>query len=260
MQQQRFERKYFITARQAALVREFVRCHLEPDEFSVGRPDYAYPVHSLYLDSDRLLTYWATVRCEKNRFKLRVRFYDDRPESPVFFEIKRRIGECVLKRRGAVFRAAAPGLLAGELPERSHLVSSKPTHLAALQTFCQLIHQLDARPKVHVAYDREAWVSPGTNAVRVTLDRHVRGEECREARFRTTLRNPVLAFGDQWVLELKFTNRFPDWLGDLVRHFDLIQGSAAKYCCSVDGVGEDHLILVGAAPGAPVPAALMRYL
>ncbi|HKQ36797.1 MAG TPA: hypothetical protein VJ063_01895, partial [Verrucomicrobiae bacterium] len=42
-----------------------------------------------------------------------------------------------------------------------------------------------------------------------------------------------LVWGKDVVLELKFTNRFPDWFRDLVRVFGLRQCGAAKY---VDGV------------------------
>src|ERR1017187_9594576 len=52
-------------------------------------------VHSLYLDSDRLTTYWATVHCEMERFKLRLRYYDEDPNTPLFFELKRRVNDCV---------------------------------------------------------------------------------------------------------------------------------------------------------------------
>src|ERR1051326_3233907 len=111
LQRQRFERKYFISEKQAGHIREFLKRYLVPDEFSASRPDLFYPVHSLYLDSSELTTYWATVHCEKKRFKLRVRFYDSRPESPLFFEIKRRENECVLKQRGAVHRTSGARLL-----------------------------------------------------------------------------------------------------------------------------------------------------
>src|SRR5262245_12524989 len=111
LQHQRFERKYFISERQAAGIREFAKLHLVPDKFSEGKPDYSYEVHSIYLDSADLLTYWATVHCEKKRFKLRVRYYDDF-HSPLFFEIKRRENECVLKQRAVVHRQAGAELLA----------------------------------------------------------------------------------------------------------------------------------------------------
>ena len=233
LQHQRFERKYFISERQAAGIREFVKCYLVPDQFSVGKPDYSYPVHSLYLDSEDLLTYWATVHCEKKRFKLRVRFYDDDPASPVFFEIKRRENECVLKQRGAVHRSAAPALIAGHLPAPEHLVVPKPNHLAALQRFCHLLHKLQAHPTVHVGYLREAWVSQHNNSVRVTIDRDVQGESQHGTQFTTHMRHPISPFRRLLVLELKFTDRFPDWFNEMVRHFNLVQTGAPKYCGSI---------------------------
>lgn len=50
MQKQRFELKYLIGEETALLVRDFVRSYIDLDEYSVGRPNYSYPVHSLYLD------------------------------------------------------------------------------------------------------------------------------------------------------------------------------------------------------------------
>ncbi|MCC6352958.1 MAG: polyphosphate polymerase domain-containing protein [Verrucomicrobiae bacterium] len=258
LQRQRFERKYFITARQADQIREIVRAHLVPDSFGEGRPDHAYPVYSLYVDSSELTTYWATVQCEKRRFKLRVRYYDEDSESPLFFEIKRRENDCILKHRGAVRRSAGAALLAGRLPGREHLVVDGPSQLAALQKFCQLMVRLHARPTATVTYLREAWVSPRGNSARVTIDRDVRGELRREADFTTRLDHPVYPFGDRRVLELKFTDRFPDWFRDLTQHFNLNQSSAPKYCGSVSLAGE-----VGARNGvrpglgARVPAGAL---
>lgn len=242
MQHQRFERKYFVTERQALQLRECIKAYLVPDRFSEGKADYSYPVHSLYLDSDELTTYWATVHCEKKRFKLRVRYYNDDPEAPLFFEIKRRENECVLKQRGMVRQQAGALLLAGQLPGLEHLVGGKPHQLAALQRFCHLMQRLRAKPMVHVAYLREAWVSPRGNSTRVTVDRQVRGEARCDPIFNTQMQNPVLPFGDQRVLELKFTDRFPDWLGDLVRHFNLLQTGAPKYCGSLAESGEQRVL------------------
>src|SRR5438876_609439 len=75
----------------ALKVRDFVQCYLMIDEYGAMQPNLSYPVHSLYLDSDGLDTYWDTINGNKNRFKLRLRYYDDRPDSPIFLEIKRRM-------------------------------------------------------------------------------------------------------------------------------------------------------------------------
>src|ERR1051325_4010342 len=129
MQQQRFELKYLIPEETALLVRDFVRSYLQMDEYSVGRPNYSYPVHSLYLDSQQLRLYWDTINGDKNRFKLRLRYYSTNPETPVFFEIKRRMNNCILKQRGGVKHDSLPILLRGYLPEMNHLVSNNPKQL-----------------------------------------------------------------------------------------------------------------------------------
>ena len=237
LQASRFEMKYIISEETAQQVRDFVQAYLELDENGVGKPNYSYPVHSLYLDSDDLKTYWSTINGDKNRFKLRLRFYSSHADSPVFFEIKRRMNNCILKQRGAVRRDCGDGLLAGQLPQREHLIATEPDlqakHLMALENFCRLMSEMQAGPKVHIAYRREAYVPSDDNSARLTMDRDVRSEPELTARLSTEMIQPVMVWERDVVLELKFTNRFPEWFRELTRVFNLRQCGAAKY---VDGV------------------------
>ena len=233
MQQQRFELKYIIKEDVALAVRDFVGSYLEIDEYGATLSNFSYPVHSLYLDSDGLGLYHSTINGDKNRYKLRLRFYDNRAEAPVFFEIKRRMNNIISKQRGGVRRDAVDWLLAGHLPEPAHLVSRDPRQLVFLQNFGRLMQDMRAKPKAHIAYLREAWISPRDNSVRVTMDRDVKLEPKSAARLSLDMDRPVIVFGKEVILELKFTDRFPDWFRELVRVFGLMQCGAAKY---VDGV------------------------
>ncbi len=85
LQLQRFEIKFLVPEAVALAARDFVRSYLALDEFCHDRLQFSYPVHSLYLDSEALAFYHQTVNGDKNRFKLRLRFYDDKMTSPVFF-------------------------------------------------------------------------------------------------------------------------------------------------------------------------------
>ena len=125
-QPERYERKYLISNQQALKVREFIKNYLEPDEYSARQPNYSYPIHSIYLDSDVLTTYWAFVHAEKNRFKLRLRFYDNNPDSPVFFELKMREGDCIVKHRAPVRKEAAAMLVAGHFPGSARVCVKNP--------------------------------------------------------------------------------------------------------------------------------------
>ena len=244
MQKQRFELKYLIAEETALLVRDFVKGYLDFDEYSVGKPNYSYPVHSLYVDSDDLKLYWSTINGDKNRYKLRLRYYSTHPDSPVFFEIKRRMNNCIMKQRGGVRQEYVPMLLQGHLPQLDFLVSKAPNQLVALQNFCNLAHHIRAKPKVHIFYMREAYVSDD-DQVRVTLDRKVYGDANLSYAIKTELAAPCLSFKNEVILELKFTNRFPDWFRELVRVFGVMQCGAAKYVESVQGLGFRKLGAIG---------------
>jgi len=241
LQSQRFEFKYIIREPVALAIRDFVRSYLVLDEYGATLPNLSYPVHSLYLDSPDLKLYHSTINGDKNRFKLRLRFYEDRPKAPVYFEIKRRTNNTISKQRGGVIRDAVNTILAGQLPSVDQVVSRDPKQYEALREFCRLVSELRAVPIAHIAYLREAWMSQHDNSVRVTIDRQVRCEPEPTAELTTKMNNPVSVFGDYLVLELKFTNRYPDWFKELVRVYNLTQCGAAKYVDGATLVGSDRL-------------------
>lgn len=239
-QHQRFELKYLVTEERALAIRRFVSCHLKPDDFAAARPDYSYPVHSLYLDSPDLMTYQAVQSGEKNRFKLRLRHYTAEDTS-IHFEIKRRTNEIISKLRATVHRASVQPLLAGRPPQLADLVKPDGKQLASLQEFCRLMHKLRATPRSHVAYQREAWMSPIGNSLRITFDRRV---QC-EPEFGTALNGkfaqPVSVFDGKVVFELKFTDRLPSWCAEMIRLYNLVRGGAPKYAQGVLLLGEHRV-------------------
>ena len=240
LQTQRFELKYLVKEETAQAIRRFVSCHLKPDEYAATRPNYSYPVHSLYLDSPELTTYQAVQCGEKNRFKLRIRYYSDN-DPTVYFEIKRRTNEVISKMRAKVRREAVQPLLSGEPPQLRHLASPDGRQLAALQEFCRLMHKLGAAPKSHVAYMREAWMSSINNSARITFDRSVRCEPEFGAPLTTVLGEAVAPFDDRVVLELKFVDRMPVWFSEMIRAFGLVRGGAPKYAQGIALIGEHRV-------------------
>lgn len=234
MQRQRFELKYHIDESVAQAVRVAVSSRLELDPFGRDQPDFAYPIHSLYLDSPDLSLYHSTLNGERNRFKLRVRYYDGDSDDPVFLEIKRRVNECILKERAIIHRNRLSPMLRELWPSPADLVSPSAAQLEAARNFCRRIDQLRAVPVSHVSYRREAWFSPGHNAVRVTMDRDIVCEPRNSYTTSTSLDEPTSVFDPgEIILEIKFTERFPAWLAAVARDLDLVRTSAAKY---VDGV------------------------
>jgi hypothetical protein len=237
MQTNRFEYKFIVTERCARALRDFARPYLMPDEHADPNYNYSYAIHSLYLDGPGLPLYYGTVRGLKNRFKLRIRYYDDRPENPVFYEIKRRVTDVILKSRAMIKRTAVARLLQGYWPDPSDLVKpGDQKSMDALSRFWDLQSQIHARGRCIVSYIREAWVHPENNSVRMTFDRNLvaspfRGE-LRVADFLGGLRPHIPGV----VLELKFTDRFPHWMREMVRIFNLQRGPMAKYVNCIDAL------------------------
>lgn len=241
-QDNRFEYKYLIQEPDARAVRDWVQQHLDRDRFADPRRNNSYPVHSLYLDNAGLDLCRATLDGHKNRFKLRVRFYDECPEHPVFFEVKRRVSDVILKQRAAVRRASALPLLAGHAPALGDLADRTDDAMAALVHFCHLRRAAEADGRAFVSYLREAYASPDER-VRVTFDRQVRGALYRHVFALPEPRQWTQAPVDAVVLELKFTERFPAWMGDMVRALDLWRSRMAKYVtCTSPGPTLENIL------------------
>ena len=225
----RFELKYIVSERCAQAIRDFSRQYVEPDPYARLASDCTYQVSSLYLDSPDLALCRATLDGHKDRFKLRVRVYNQAVEGPAFFEIKRRVDNVILKERVAVRRAAVGRLLAGHRPRSVDLVDWHPENFTILQRFCELRATVEARGQIVVSYSREAYVAPDGRSVRLTFDRQLSAHASNGALplgsngngFHPRLGGPIL--------ELKFTDRFPSWMSELVEIFDLERRRMPKY-------------------------------
>lgn len=241
MQENRAEFKFVVTEEIADQVRATAKKHLVPDLFSARRPHSCYPVHSLYLDSDGLDSYWAAVHRNDNRFKLRIRFYEDAATAPVFVEIKQHANGRTLKQRCPVPQRQLPAVLADELGEEIGNVRHNPKHQAALGAFISKVKLLDAEPKLHVAYRREAYVSPDGNFVRLTLDRDIRSEPAAGVRVSTRMLRPRLLCDNAVILEFKVVGPEPEWFREMVQALNLRPAQFAKYVAAVAQQGLNAL-------------------
>jgi hypothetical protein len=260
----RFELKYIVSEPTAHEVRQFARNHLMPDPFANPAKGYSYPIYSVYLDNPGLALMNQTLEGLKNRFKLRVRFYDNNPEHPVFFEIKRRVNDAIVKSRAKVRRDAADRLMHAHVawPEHSDLANpADDRSFAALCKFCELRDKIEARPQALVAYNREAWCAPEDDSIRVTFDRVLEGAPYdKDLTFKLQrtadwVRPPTQGV----VLELKFTDRFPNWMRQMVQTFNLFRRSFAKYVTCVTAMSPDVLAMTRQDEALRAMAAARRW-
>lgn len=255
LQKNRFELKYVIEEAKARTIRQYLLSYLEADEFNDPVLP-GYYIHSLYLDSPDLELAKATMKGLKNRYKLRIRIYDEKPETPAFCEIKRRVNDTILKQRAMVHKWAANRILAGEWPAKNFMRKYNDEDYGSLQQFCRLKSIINADGTAFVSYLREAFISPNDSSVRVTFDRALTAGTydkkelvIREPRFKTQIKMPNGE--DGVVLELKFTERFPNWMRELVHIFNLQRCAMPKYVKCVTALQRDKSREINLMIGKP---------
>lgn len=234
MEVYRYERKYTVTEPMAAAIRHFASAYLVHDEHMRGCGADGYRVCSLYLDSPQLELYRQSCDGVKNRFKLRIRFYEESPGSPAFLEIKRRTTETVHKLRSIVSKPVAERMLAGERIDVSDLTSCGDGSRLALNEFLAYRDRLNADGVVYVDYMREAFVSQSAEAVRVTFDRYIVARKYSCGDGLSVPRDSSLPVTNHVVLELKYNGRAPRWMHDLATTFNLQRLSFPKYVRCAD--------------------------
>ncbi len=222
----RVECKYLVSKEKLAGIREFIQPFVFPDRFARDHADGRYPISSLYLDSPNLALYQSTARGLKNRFKLRIRTYSDTPSDPTFFEVKKRMNGIVYKFREAISREEAVDLL-----ERNSLDTPSNTDLSK---FISLRELHGAEPLMRVKYMREAYVSQNADPVRITFDDELKGAVTLDAEFSHEDGDWLTVPMDHTILEVKFTNLYPSWIGKLVQEFQLERTSVPKYVLCVE--------------------------
>jgi hypothetical protein len=232
----RYERKFVVSEHAANAIRNFVRAYLPRDEHMTGDDSLGYRVYSLYFDTPNLNLYRQSCEGIKNRYKLRVRFYDPADDAPAFLEIKRRTTETIHKLRAAVSKRAAETVLRGGWISSAELISPSEASMRALTEFMECRERLHAAPAAFISYWREAYVSRTAEAVRVTFDRQIAGHPYRPEAGLSLPPDEAFVAVKGVVLELKYNGRAPHWMHDLITSFGLQRRSFPKYVYGLDAL------------------------
>lgn len=211
----RYELKYIVTAEQEELFKKRLGGRMVPDRFGLTS------IATLYYDTpDRRL---INASLEKPEFKekIRLRSYglaDD--DTPVYLEIKRKIGGVVCKRRVRTTVLRAQRFFDGEnTPDESCQIGRE------LEYFRD--YHAPLFPSCLVIYDRTAFFEPGGD-LRITLD--------NDPRYRTELLDlrvsmegfPLLPEGCS-VLEIKVQEAVPLWLSHILDELKIYRHGFSKY-------------------------------
>ena len=240
---QRREYKYLIDEDQAAAIRTYVKGICSIDEYAV-KSGGRYTIDTLYLDTPQLHAYRATIDQAADRYKLRIRTYPSMPGSPVFFEVKRRIDDSILKTRGW-YRGTWQDVLQGATPEL--LAAIDPKQRRGIDNFLCYYYRLPMEPVAIVRYEREPYFSTIDDYARITFDRSVSYQRTHElsldapSDYWTYIDDAITQRGTRpassaVLLELKFTAMVPGWMRNMVQTIGLQRLAFSKYGRAVDSL------------------------
>jgi len=235
----RREFKYLIDASTAAAVRAAIRPFCAIDPWAAKNPRGVYTIESIYLDNPGLSLFWANEHEQVDRIKVRVRGYAGVPDSPVFFEVKRRINDVISKSRGKVPRALYTALLTDPRAVIPDAIGARDR--AAVERFLAIQRGMQLRPFTVVRYEREPYFSRIDDYARVTFDTAIRAQATDHYSFDLPTRGwralddavTQRTLESLVVLELKFTAAVPLWLVNIVERLDLTRRSFSKYGTSI---------------------------
>lgn len=222
--------KYLISESTAAGITQYIKAYTCLDRHSEFKPNNAYMISSVYLDSEDMRLCRESLEGNKNRFKLRIRGYTDDMDYPRFFEIKRRVNTIIIKSRARVMYHSVNPLLSGSLVS----LPDHDTESENLRQFMLYMNSIHALPVVGIRYMRQAYEGIVDDRVRITLDRELSYNVTRDALVKST--GPdwhYIPMSNKVVLEIKFTGTYPAWIDRLVKYFGIRTQSVSKYASSI---------------------------
>lgn len=238
---ERFEQKYIVHPSLVPKIREFIKPFCVPDPNGKGAvPEYL--VTTLQLDTPTMDLALAKERKSFARFKLRIRTYGTKPEHPVFFELKRKVNNVIIKSRakmtlGEYYSGPFEGSIVMN-PNSAPMLKTPKDNNNFLE-YCRIVHRLQARPKMLIRYVRESYFGANDDYARVTFDRRVSYRPTRDWRLpveddgvlwrpmdtQTGLNRPFAGY----IFELKAMKDSPRWMLELVERFNLNTTGFCKY-------------------------------
>lgn len=212
---ERYEKKYFLTPTQYRLFKEKLMSFVKADEYPT------YTLFNIYYDTDDYTLIRTSLEKPVYKEKLRVRSYGVAGfDSNIFVELKKKFDGVVYKRRISTTPIKAQALLNG-----LKTVGTKEQISNEIRYFQQLYH---AKPKVFIAYDREAYKGIDNAELRITFDTNMRFRLNNLTLQAESYGEPIIDT-NAILLEIKIPGVCPLWLSHMLSEFKIYPTSFSKY-------------------------------
>ena len=250
----RHEAKYLVSKDLLPEIRKYIKPYCEADPNGVATEAYKktqvpeYLVTTMQLDADDLSLFKAKQRESNIRFKLRVRYYGERPGDRLFLETKKKFGRVIEKSRAAIPKESwCKTLIHGKNGCVDDYLVKTPFKSRkeedAFLEFIRLSREIGAVPVILIRYTRESYFGKSERYARVTIDRRLMYQPLRSwdnwgqsgrwiSMDSQQVQNKKHEFSS-YILELKTESNMSLWMSNLVQQFGLVRMGNCKYATAI---------------------------
>ena len=182
----------------------------------------AIAIRNIYFDNNDNELIETSLKKPEYKEKLRLRSYGvPKPDSTVFFEIKKKYRGVVYKRRISMKLREAYGYIAtGELPE--HLIGNIPVEID------YMVRRYRLYPKAFISYRRTAYAGKTDPDLRITFDRDITSRYS-DVRLESTAPGSKLLPEEHYLMEIKIPGAMPLWLAHVLSEKNIFPHSFSKF-------------------------------
>ncbi len=211
----RTEKKYLLDRQQYNELIEKMRPYVKDDEY--GR----YTICNIYYDTDDYSLIRKSLEKPVYKEKLRLRSYGAAKEGDmVFLEIKKKYDGVVYKRRISLKLEEAEDYLSGKArPADDGQIAKEIDYF---------IKHYSPKPKMFIAYDRQAFAGIEDEELRITFDTGIRSREEMLTLRMDSFTTPLFEDGTV-LMELKTGDAMPLWLAHALSDLKIYPTSFSKY-------------------------------
>lgn len=219
----RHEQKYLISLKDKYLIRQRIRNIMALDKHVKQE---SYTIRSLYFDD-----YWNSAYEDKQagvliRKKYRIRIYNY-PDQVIKLERKRKHGAYIYKEDAPLTKEEFYKILDGD-----YGFLLKSPHQLCREFYVECMANV-LRPRTIVDYEREPWtLEAGT--VRVTFDENIRAAVGSFDIFDANLPTLEVLEPEKLVLEVKYTEFYPDIIKEIIPADATEYTAVSKYVLCYD--------------------------
>ena len=217
----RHEYKYRIDSCQAALLEARAAAILQRDSHVEKTGNYVVKSH--YFDDYQDSCFWENEDGYNERFKFRIRYYDNRTDY-IRLEKKSKRNGMTRKESCVITEEMCRSFMAGHIPQVQEDMSLIMKELFTEMRLRNLI------PKVIVIYERRPYIYKAGN-VRITFDRSIASSnDISHFLDANVVVRPVMQKGES-LLEVKWDEVMPEFIYQNLALHELQWTSFSKYYC-----------------------------